>query len=253
MGLHPGQQRTISDQADELQQAAPNPLAVVPQVVAIEQRDRPRADLHAGPQQSRQRAVYGAAGAPGAGRIQVGRQLRKIQLQLVMGIQVVAGLGHGEGDDAGIRIRPHRDHVAEVGLVGQHRADGRDAGVAAFALGRDGLQRIGAATGLQRGNDVRHVRPCVAAHQHPSVVPQQMQLVQVHGLVGAVKRSQSDVQNDVRHRRVPAHAAAPTTRPWASKRWALDASIATPTRSPACSVLRVFRRATRFAPGSVVT
>ncbi len=55
-------------------------------------------------------------------------------VELVLGIEVVAGFGDGEADDARGGVGTHGNQRGQVVLVGDHPLDRRRCGVAALAL-----------------------------------------------------------------------------------------------------------------------
>ena len=73
-------------------------------------------------------------------------------------------------------------------------------GIAALALGRDGLERVAPALRLQRRNGVGHVGAQVAGCDGPVAAiggALLAQLVNVDGLVGAVKGAQAQMQDEI--------------------------------------------------------
>ena len=118
-------------------------------------------------------------------------------VELVLGIEVVARLGHREADDARGRVCPRRNQRGQVVLVGDDALDRFNDGIAALALGRDGLERVAPALRLQRRNGVGHVGAQVAACDGPARVALLAQCVNVNGLVGAVERAQAQVQDEI--------------------------------------------------------
>ena len=115
---HPGEQLAIAGHLDELQQPGARAIAVVAQVVAVEQRHGASPAAHALAQDGDERAVDRAAGAALARGLQVGREVGERQIEPVMRIEVVAGLGDGERDDARAGAGADLDQAGERRLVG---------------------------------------------------------------------------------------------------------------------------------------
>jgi hypothetical protein len=171
-------------------------VAVVAQVVAVQERDRAGARRLARAQDRAHRAVDRLSRFAAPRAFDVRGQVGERQVQLVvLRIEVVARLGHGERDDARGRRRAARDHCGQRRLVRQHLADGLDLLVAVLARGRHGLQRVAAALRLQGRDDLGHVGPDVGARQRPAGVARLDQPLQVDGLVGAVERTQAQVEH----------------------------------------------------------
>ncbi|KAF1057090.1 MAG: hypothetical protein GAK39_06412 [Variovorax sp.] len=196
--LRPGQQLGIARALDELEQAGAEALAVVAQVVAVQQRERPCVGGLARAQDRADGTVDGHALAACftlGGTRDVGHQVGEGQVEPALGVEVVAGLGDGEGDDARGRRGAARDRAGERGLVGQHLADGLDLLVAVLARGRDGLERVAAALGAQRLDDLGHVGPDVGARDRPARVARVDQPLQVDRLVRPVEGPEAEVEH----------------------------------------------------------
>ena len=77
-------------------------------------------------------------------RFNVLQQLREGQVQLLVGIKIVAGLGHCVADDArGIQLR-HSDQAAQVGVIRNDALNRGDTLIGVFALRRHRLQCVSA-------------------------------------------------------------------------------------------------------------
>ena len=137
--------------------------AVVAQIVAIEQGDFARAGDHASAQDGGQGAVDRLSGQAPPRTLQVGDEIGKIHIELVMRIEIVAGLGDGERYDTRRRRRSDGDELRQRWLVANHLADRSDALVTPLAGRRYGFQSVLTALALQGGDDFGHVGAQVAA------------------------------------------------------------------------------------------
>jgi hypothetical protein len=140
VGLHPSQQFGALQRGQELHQALARTIAVVAQVVAIEQGHRSSTGQAARVEQRAQSTVQGSPSLALAHRIDIGLQLGKGgPIELVLGVEVVTGLGHGEGHDARGWVAGQGHQRGQVGLVGHDVANRGDALVSVFTGWADGL------------------------------------------------------------------------------------------------------------------
>ena len=191
VGVDPGQQFGLIELRNEAEQTGAHAFAVVAQVVAVEQGHRSGLGLHACAQHGGQRPINGAAcGVHGRGaacRCQVGCYVWLLHIKLVVRVQVVARLGHGERDDAGGGVGSAGYQTRQAGFKRNHLPDGGDARVAVYVSRSNSLQRVGTALRSQCGQGVGHVGADVAARQTPVRVARRIERVHVIRLVGAVK------------------------------------------------------------------
>jgi hypothetical protein len=194
--LHPREQIGIARALGELEQPGTETVAVVAQVVAVEQRHRAGiGGSAAGAQDGADRAVDGLAGLAAPGAREVLGQLGGARVEAVLRVEVVAGLGHGEGHDARGWRRAARDHRSQRALPWQHFANGFDLLVAVLGRGRHGFERVAPALRLQCGNHLRHVGADVGPRERPAGVARIDQPLKVDGLVGPVERAESKVKH----------------------------------------------------------
>ena len=110
-------------------------------------------------------------------------------IEPVFAIEVVAGLGDGERDDARSTPRRRPRPAGQRRLPRHHLADRSDALVAPLAGGRHRLQRVGAALRRQRRERSPPCRRGCCRRRSTSAIARLAQPVQVDGLVGAMERA----------------------------------------------------------------
>ena len=197
---HPVVQPAVVQQCDELQQAAAETFAVVPQVVAVEQRDFAAWATHPLAQDGRHCCVDRAAWFALPRRRDISRQIRKTQIKTIPGIEIVTGLRHGEGDYARRGIGSERDQTCQARLIRDDSLDRRDFGVASRPGGRDGLQRVRTALRREAGYQFHRVGPGVASGQHPAVVSRFDEPMEVPGLMRAMEEAEPQMEHHERGR-----------------------------------------------------
>jgi len=143
-------------------------------------------------------AVDRDAGLAFPGALDVFGQVGERQVEAVLGIQVVAGLGHGERDDARALGSTARQHSRERWLVGQHLANRLDALVNRLARWRHGFQHVAPVLRTQGVQHRGHVGAQVGAGNRPERIAVVDQLLHVDSLMRPVKGTQPEVEHHER-------------------------------------------------------
>src|SRR6185436_13872818 len=120
--------------------------------------------------------------------------------EAILRIEVVAGLGDREGDDASRWVGADGDQTSQTGFVRNDRFDRGDLGVAALSIGRDGFESVGTALSHKTCDQLRHVRPGIASRQYPARVAGFPEPMQVTGLMRAMEKAKAQMQHHERGR-----------------------------------------------------
>ena len=110
------------------------------------------------------------------------------------GIQVVAPLRHGKGDNFGLRVCPFVNQRLQSGLPRQQFLNGGDFFIFALPFRADGFQHVTPPLRRQRLDHLLGVVADIPRRDMPALISGSDQTMQIPRLVSAMKRTQTNVK-----------------------------------------------------------